>query len=75
MMIILLLGYINSKSYTISTIAKFLEISESEAVSAGKSALEKFKQRINQIMEGEDFSTQGAISPAEKDSGDSPFHM
>lgn len=75
MMIILLLGYINSKSYSISTIAKFLEISESEAVSAGKSALEKFKQRINQIMEGEDFSTQGAISPTEKDSGDSPFHM
>ena len=75
MMIILLLGYINSKSYSISTIAKFLEISESEAISAGKSALEKFKQRINQIMEGEDFSTQGAISPAEKDSGDSPFHM
>lgn len=75
MMIILLLGYINSKSYSISTIAKFLEISESEALSAGKSALEKFKQRINQIMEGEDFSTQGAISPTEKDSGDSPFHM
>lgn len=75
MMIILLLGYINSKSYSISTIAKFLEISESEAISAGKSALEKFKQRINQIMEGEDFSTQGAISPTEKDSGDSPFHM
>lgn len=75
MMIILLLGYINSKNYSISTIAKFLEISESEAVSAGKSALEKFKQRINQIMEGEDFSTQGAISPTEKDSGDSPFHM
>lgn len=75
MMIILLLGYINSKSYSISTIAKFLEISESEAISAGKSALEKFKQRINQIMEGEDFSTQGAISPTEKDSGDSPFHI
>ena len=75
MMIILLLGYINSKSYSISTIAKFLEISESEAISAGKSALEKFKQRINQIMEGEDFSAQGAISPTEKDSGDSPFHM
>lgn len=75
MMIILLLGYINSKSYSISTIAKFLEISESETISAGKSALEKFKQRINQIMEGEDFSTQGAISPTEKDSGDSPFHM
>lgn len=75
MMIILLLGYINSKSYSISTIAKFLEISESEAISAGKCALEKFKQRINQIMEGEDFSTQGAISPTEKDSGDSPFHM
>ncbi|MDO4341114.1 MAG: sigma-70 family RNA polymerase sigma factor [bacterium] len=75
MMIILLLGYINSKSYSISTIAKFLEISESEAVSAGKSALKKFKQRINQIMEGEDFSTQGAILPTEKDSGDSPFHM
>lgn len=75
MMIILLLGYINSKSYSISTIAKFLEISESEAISAGKSALEKFKQRINQIMEGEDFSTQGAISPTEKDSGGSPFHM
>lgn len=75
MMIILLLGYINSKSYSISTIAKFLEISESEAISAGKSALEKFKQRINQIMEGEDFSTQGAISPTEKDSGDSSFHM
>lgn len=74
-MIILLLGYINSKSYSISTIAKFLEISESEAISAGKCALEKFKQRINQIMEGEDFSTQGAISPTEKDSGDSPFHM
>lgn len=75
MMIILLLGYINSKSYSISTIAKFLEISESETISAGKSALEKFKQRINQIMEGEDFSTQGAILPTEKDSGDSPFHM
>lgn len=75
MMIILLLGYINSKSYSISTIAKFLEISESEAISAGKNALEKFKQRINQIMEGEDFSTHGAISPTEKDSGDSPFHM
>lgn len=75
MMIILLLGYINSKSYSISTIAKFLEISESEAVSAGKSALEKFKQRINQIMEGEDFSTRSTISPTEKDSGDSPFHM
>lgn len=75
MMIILLLGYINSKSYSISTIAKFLEISESEAISAGKSALEKFKQRINQIMEGEDFSTQGAILPTEKDSGDSPVHM
>lgn len=74
-MIILLLGYINSKSYSISTIAKFLEISESEAISAGKCALEKFKQRINQIMEGEHFSTQGAISPTEKDSGDSPFHM
>ena len=75
MMIILLLGYINSKSYSISTIAKFLEISESEAISAGKSALEKFKQRINQIMEGEDFSTCGAILPTEKDSGSSPFHM
>lgn len=75
MMIILLLGYINSKSYSISTIAKFLEISENEAISAGKSALEKFKQRINQIMDGEDFSTQGAILPTEKDSGDSPFHM
>lgn len=75
MMIILLLGYINSKSYSISTIAKFLEISESEAIIAGKSALEKFKQRINQIMEGEDFSTQGAILPTEKDSGGSPFHM
>lgn len=75
MMIILLLGYINSKSYSISTIAKFLEISESEAISAGKSALEKFKQRINQIMDGEDFSTCGAILPTEKDSGDSPFHM
>ena len=75
MMIILLLGYINSKSYSISTIAKFLEISESEAISAGKSALEKFKKRINQIMEGEDFSTQGAILPTEKDSGDTPFHM
>ena len=75
MMIILLLGYINSKSYSISTIAKFLEISESEAISAGKSALEKFKQRINQIMECEDFSTCGAILPTEKDSGDSPFHM
>ena len=75
MMIILLLGYINSKSYSISTIAKFLEISESKAISAGKSALEKFKKRINQIMEGEDFSTQGAILPTEKDSGDTPFHM
>lgn len=75
MMIILLLGYINSKSYSISTIAKFLEISESEAISAGKSALEKFKQRINQIMEGEDFGTCGAILPTEKDSGGSPFHM
>lgn len=75
MMIILLLGYINSKIYSISAIAKFLEISESEAISAGKSALEKFKQRINQIMEGEDFGTCGAILPTEKDSGDSPFHM
>lgn len=75
MMIILLLGYINSISYSISTIAKFLEISESEAISAGKSALEKFKKRINQIMEGEDFSTCGAILPTEKDSGGSPFHM
>lgn len=75
MMIILLLGCINSKSYSINTIAKFLEISESEAIRAGKSALEKFKQRINQIMEGEDFSTQGVILPTEKDSGDSPFHM